>query len=116
MVYVTPDQTAETFAKFLWQGYILIFGALAKLLTNQGTYFENNIVKELCELMGIPKVRTAPYHGQTNGQVEQAHQMLMHMTGKLSKDKKVDWPKHLPELVHATTLGDQPSPGTAPTT
>ena len=27
--------------------------------------------------------------------------MLMHMIGKLSKDQKVDWPKHLPELVHA---------------
>ena len=27
--------------------------------------------------------------------------MLMHMIGKLSKDWKVDWPKHLPELVHA---------------
>ena len=27
--------------------------------------------------------------------------MLMHKMGKLSKDQKVDWPKHLPELVHA---------------
>ena len=27
--------------------------------------------------------------------------MLMHMIGKLSKDQKVDWSKHLPELVHA---------------
>ena len=27
MAYVTPDQTAKTVAKFLWQGYILIFGA-----------------------------------------------------------------------------------------
>ena len=25
----------------------------------------------------------------------------MHMIGKLSKDWKADWPKHLPELVHA---------------
>ena len=51
--------------------------------------------------MGIWKVRTSPYHAQTNGQVEQAHQMLMHMIGKLSKDQKVDWPRHLPKLVHA---------------
>ena len=27
--------------------------------------------------------------------------MLMCMIGKLSKDQKADWPKHLPELVHA---------------
>ena len=27
--------------------------------------------------------------------------MFMHMIGKLSKDQKADWPKHLPELVRA---------------
>ena len=27
MAYVTPDQTAKTVAKFLYQGYISIFGA-----------------------------------------------------------------------------------------
>ena len=27
--------------------------------------------------------------------------MLMQMIGKLGKDQKADWPKHLPELVHA---------------
>ena len=70
MAYMTPDQTVKTFAKFLWQGYILIFREPAKLLSDQGAKFENNIIRELCELMGIQKVRTSPYHAQTNGQVE----------------------------------------------
>ena len=51
--------------------------------------------------MGIQKVRTSPYHAQTKGQVEWAPQILMHMIGKLSKDQKVDCPKHLSRLVHA---------------
>ena len=51
--------------------------------------------------MGIWKVRTSPYHPQTNGQVKQAHQTLMQMIGQFSKDQKANWPKHLPELVHA---------------
>ena len=51
--------------------------------------------------MGIQKVRTSPYHAQTNGQLEGAYQMLMHMIGKLSKDQKADWLSHLPKLVHA---------------
>ena len=34
MVYVTPDQTAKTVAKFLWQAYISISGALAKFLSS----------------------------------------------------------------------------------
>ena len=32
MAYVTPDQVAKIVPKFLWQGYISIFKALAKLL------------------------------------------------------------------------------------
>ena len=70
MAYVTPDQTVKTIAKCLWQGYISIFRALAKLLSDQGANFESNIISELCELMGIQKVRTSSYHAQTNGQVE----------------------------------------------
>ena len=101
MANVTPDQTTKTVAKFLWQGCILIFKALAKFLSDWGANFESNIVKELCELMGIKKVRTSPHHTQTNDQVERAHQTLMHMTGIISRDQKAHWPKHLPELVHA---------------
>ena len=51
--------------------------------------------------MGIWKLRTLLYHPQTNGQVEQGHQTLMQMIGKLSEDQKADWPKHLLQLVHA---------------
>ena len=39
MAYVTPNQTAKTIAKFLWQGYILIFRAPAKLLSDWGANF-----------------------------------------------------------------------------
>ena len=101
MAYVIPDQTMKTIAKFLWQGDISIFRALAKLLSDWDTNFESNIIKELCELIDIWKVRTSPYCAQTNEQVEWAHQMLMWVIGKLSKDQKVDWSKHLQELAHA---------------
>ena len=91
----------KTIATFLWQGHISILWEPAKLLSSQEANFESKIITELCELMSIWKVRNSPYHAQTNRQVEQAHQMLMHMIVKLSKGWKADWPKHLPELVHA---------------
>ena len=65
MAYMTPDQTTKTITKFLWQGCILIFGAPAKLLSDQDANLESNI-KELCDVMGIWKVRTSPYQTQTD--------------------------------------------------
>ena len=51
--YVTPDQTAKTIAKFLYGGYISIFGALARLLSDRGTSFTSSIIEELCKILGI---------------------------------------------------------------
>ena len=99
--YVTPDQTAKTIAKFLYGGYISIFGAPAWLLSDRGTSFTSSIIEELCKILGIQWLQAMPYHPQTNGVVERSHQMIMHMIGKLGEDKKADWPSHLAEIAHA---------------
>ena len=100
LVYMTPDQTAKTVAKFLYGGYISVFGALARLLSDRGASFTSNIIEELCMILGIKQLQAMPYHPQTNGLVERLHQMIMHMIGKLGEDKKADWPSHLAEIVH----------------
>ena len=103
IVYVTPDQTAKTVAMFLFQGYILIFGAPARLLSDLAANFMSNIISEMCKLLGVKKLHTTPYHPQTNGLVERSHQTIMHIIRKLGEDKKADWPghHHLAEIVHA---------------
>ena len=101
LAYVTSNQTAKTVTKFLYGGYISIFRALARLLSDRGTSFTSSIIQELCEILGIQQLWTMPYHPQTNGLVERSHQMIMHMIGKLGEDKKADWPSHLAEIVHA---------------
>ena len=53
LAYVTPDQTVNTVAKFLYGGYISIFGTLARLLSDRGTSFTSSIIEELCKILGI---------------------------------------------------------------
>ena len=53
LAYVTPDQTVKTVTKFLYGGYISIFGALARLLSDRGTSFTSSIIEELCKILGI---------------------------------------------------------------
>ena len=100
LAYVTPDQTTKTVTKFLYGGYISIFGAPARLLSDRGASFTSSIIEELQKILGIKWLQTMPYHPQTNGMVERSHQMIMHMIRKLGEDKKTDWPSHLAEIAH----------------
>ena len=77
MAYVTPNQTAKTVTKFLHQGYISIFRALARLLSDWGANFMSSSIDEMCNLLGMKKLWTILYHPQTNGLVERSHQTIM---------------------------------------
>ena len=88
MAFVTKDQTAKTVARVLYEWFIAIFGAPAKLLSDRGANFTSRLVEELCSVFGIQKCHTTSYHAQYNGQVECFHQMLFGMLGTLTKDKK----------------------------
>ena len=44
LAYVTPDQTAKTIAKFLYGGYISLFGAQARLLNDRGASFTSSVI------------------------------------------------------------------------
>ena len=101
LAYVTPNQTAKTVPKYLYQGYILIFGALARLLSDRGANFISSVINEMCRILSVKKLQTTPYHPQTNGLVERSHQTIMRMIGKVGKDKKANWSGHLAEIVHA---------------
>ena len=98
--YVTPDQTTKTIAKYLYQGYISIFGALVRLVSDQGANFMSSVINEMYKILGMKKLQTMPYHPQTNGWVERLHQTIMRMIGKLGEDKKADWLGHLAEIAH----------------
>ena len=101
VAYVVKDQTAHTATKTLRNGYFGLFGAPAYLISDQGKAFLGHIITHLCDLYGVQKLRTSPYHAQTNGQVERMNQTIICMIGKLEEDKKACWSEHLPELLLA---------------
>ena len=101
VVYMTPDKTAKTIAKFLYGVYISITGAPARLLSDRGATFMSCVIEEMCKILGIKQLQTMPYHPQTNRLVERLHQMIICMIRKLEEHKKANWSSHLAEIVHA---------------
>ena len=101
VAYVVKYQTAHTATKTLRNGYFGLFDAPAYLVSDQGKAFTGHVITHLCELYGVQKLRTLPYHAQTNGQVEHMNQMIICMIGKLEEDRKACWSEHLPELLLA---------------
>ena len=99
--YVTKDQKASTTAKILYGGFISIFGAPERILTDQGKAFTSEVVGQVCSQFGISESTTTAYHPQGNGQVEQAFQTLGRMMGKLEDEFKGQWPRHLSKLTQA---------------
>ena len=67
VMYVVKDQTACTAAETLRNGYFGLFNAPAYLVSDQGKAFTGHVITHLCELYGVQKLRTSPYHAQTNG-------------------------------------------------
>lgn len=74
--FPVQDITAETTAKIIYEGWIARYGCPVKLTSDQGRQFESNLFAQLMKFLGIHKLRTTPYHPQSNGKVERWHRSL----------------------------------------
>lgn len=109
----TPNQKAKTVAKALWENFIIHYGFPEKIHSDQGADFESKTIKELCDLAGIQKVRTTPYHPRGNP-VERFNRTLLNMLGTLKDEDKRHWRDYVKPLVHAYNCTKHESTGYSP--
>lgn len=109
----TPNQKAKTVAKCLWENFIIYYGIPERIHTDQGQDFESKLIKELCEVAGIEKSRTTPYHPRGNP-VERFNRTLLAMLGTLEQKQKTRWKEHVKPLVHAYNCTRNEVTGFAP--
>ena len=66
--YVTNNHTMRTtMACILYNEFFSVFGFPRRLMSDQASEFTGQVISELCDLLGVTKIRTSPYHPQTNG-------------------------------------------------
>ncbi len=81
--------TARAVVEGLW----LIYSRTSipeRILSDQGSQFCGRVMKELCDWLGIEKLRTSPYHPETNGAVERMHGTFKGILGKCMEER-LDW-------------------------
>ena len=110
----TTNQTAKTTAKALFELFVRHYGLPQRLHSDQGGSFEGKVVKELCQLLGIQKSRTSPYHPMGNGVCERYNRTLLGMLGTMTSEQKSRWKEQLPHIVHAYNCLRNDSTGFSP--
>ena len=67
--YPSKTQTALVTAKLLWNNFIIHFGFPTEIISDQGCNFERELIASLCQVAGVQKLRTSPYHHTQMGRM-----------------------------------------------
>ena len=80
--------------------------------SDQGWEFENGlIIKSLCTLLGCTNTRTAPYHPELDGMINRT---CLTMLSMFVNDRRDNWHKLLPFVMHAYRTSVHESTGYSP--
>jgi len=101
-------------AKYLVERVFLTYGVPLQLLSDRGAEFEGRIFREVCEMMGVDKLRTTSYKPSTNGALERMHRTLNTMLGKMVEEKQRDWDAHVAYALAAYNATVHSSTGFSP--
>ena len=91
---------AETVAEELMVIFSRV-GIPREILTDQGSNFQSQLLRELYRLLHIDALRTSPYHPQMDGLVERFNQTLKGMLRKTAAQEGKDWDRLIPALLFA---------------
>eukprot|EP00745_Piridium_sociabile_P030960 TRINITY_DN51384_c0_g1_i5.p1 TRINITY_DN51384_c0_g1~~TRINITY_DN51384_c0_g1_i5.p1 ORF type:complete len:379 (-),score=38.43 TRINITY_DN51384_c0_g1_i5:332-1468(-) len=89
-------------------------GLPSEILTDCGTQFVSDLMREIYRLLSITSITTTPYHPQSNGMVERFNGTLKTMLRRVCRERPTDWDRYIPALLFAyrelpnATLGFSP--------
>jgi transposase InsO family protein len=95
------DITANKVISFFMENIICRFGIPKMLITDNGTQFDNQKIREQCERLQIDHMFFLISHPQTNGQAELTNRVLLNGLKKKIKEAKSEWTELLNEILWA---------------
>lgn len=108
-----PDATALTTAKSLIHNIILRYGIPKEIVTDNGTNFISQTLKEVNRLLKVKRIFTTPYHPQSN-QVERFHRSLSEYLKAYIQSDQTNWDKYIDYAIFCYNITCNSSTGFTP--
>ena len=99
--FAIPNKEATTVARVLVEQVFCRMGVPIALVTDRGKEMDGNLMREVCRLMGVDKMRTTAYKASTNAAVERFHRTLNSLIGRTIEENQKDWDSLLPYVMAA---------------
>ncbi|KAL7297126.1 hypothetical protein TKK_0009546 [Trichogramma kaykai] len=91
------DMQAATVARAFVETWVARYGVPETITTDQGMQFDGELIARLCKLFGSNKIRTTPYHPQSNGLLERWQRDFKSALMCFESDE--GWTKILPQVM-----------------
>ena len=75
---IVPDKSAKVVARSFLENWVYVFGAPRQIVSDSGREFDNDLLRELFGQLNVKHTLTAPYHPQSNAQIETFNKELAH--------------------------------------
>ena len=76
-------------------------GIPREILSDRGSQFTSDLMKEITRLLSIKQLTTTPYHAMCNGLVEKCNGTLKSMLKRMTHERPGDWDRYIPALLFA---------------
>ena len=94
-----PGKSADTIVSTLINKYLPVHMCPRYILSENGTEFKNNLMDQVLKQLGIERIFSAPYHPQSNGDLEVFHKYSKPTLKKLCEKDLSNWNKYINQVL-----------------
>ena len=83
---------------------VIIFAGVGiprEILSDRGSQFTSDLMKEITRLLSIKQLTTTPYHAMCNGLVGTFNGTVKSMLKRMTHERPGDWDRYIPALLFA---------------
>ena len=95
------NKLASTVAEAIFEKYVMVFGAIANICSDNGLEFANQVADELFRLIETKSHKGCSYHPHAQGLVERNHRTINEYLRIFVNESTTNWEEFLPPLQFA---------------